>query len=99
MEEYKDGIRVKTKHLSPGRINIIRDSFFHRVDLLSPKVWTLFISGPKIKSWGFWNRDTLAYHDWKDHEKIKNRDKVEKERETAHYVEREFGMRNHEYLQ
>jgi len=55
---------IKTKILSPGRINFIRGTDFHRVDLLSPNVWTLFISGPKVKDWGFWDRDTHEYTQW-----------------------------------
>lgn len=101
LEEYKDKYKntVKQRILNPGSLNFVRGDKFHRVELMSPKVWTLFISGPKTKSWGFWDRDTFEYHDWEDHEKIKNRVKVEKDRETAHYVGCEFGTRNHEYLQ
>jgi len=52
---------VNVRKLSPGNINYIRGTDFHRVQLLTPKVWTLFISGPKIKDWGFWDRQTGKY--------------------------------------
>jgi hypothetical protein len=52
---------VNIRKFSPGNVNYIRGTDFHRVQLLTPKVWTLFISGPKIKDWGFWDRHTGKY--------------------------------------
>ena len=37
----------------PGRKNIIKANTFHRVDLVTPEVWTLFIHGPRVQPWGF----------------------------------------------
>lgn len=37
----------------PGRKNIIKADTFHRVDLITPEVWTLFIHGPRVQPWGF----------------------------------------------
>ena len=37
----------------PGRKNIIKANTFHRVDLITPEVWTLFIHGPRVQPWGF----------------------------------------------
>lgn len=37
----------------PGSIRVIRDTDYHRVDRLRGETWTLFITGPKVKSWGF----------------------------------------------
>jgi hypothetical protein len=49
---------INVRRFAPGNINYIRGTDFHRVKLLTPKVWTLFISGSKIKDWGFWDRYT-----------------------------------------
>ncbi len=57
--------KIKIKIVSPGSLNIIKGSTFHRVDLLTPEVWTLFISGHKGKSsWGFWDRHTGKFTQW-----------------------------------
>lgn len=37
----------------PGMRNIILWDTFHRVDLLTPDVWTLFVHGPRVGTWGF----------------------------------------------
>lgn len=68
-EERLDGNKVITKILSPGKINYIRDKDFHRVELLSKRVWTLFISGSKANAegWGFKDRDTFEFTPWQKH--------------------------------
>lgn len=66
-EEYRDkNNAVKSRVLFPGNINYVPENKFHRVDLLSENVWTLFISGPKVQRWGFWNRHTNKYIDYLD---------------------------------
>ena len=68
-EEYRDKEdQVKERILSPGKINFVTGSKFHRVDLISDKVWTIFVSGRKIKDWGFWDRHTHDYVNWREHE-------------------------------
>jgi len=56
--------------LKPGMINFIGRDVFHRVDLVNGKVWTLFITGPRIKDgesiWGFWDRVTREYKDFRE---------------------------------
>lgn len=42
-----------TKRFSPGMSNAIFSNTFHRVELLTPEVWTLFIHGPRAHDWGF----------------------------------------------
>lgn len=37
----------------PGRKNVIKANTFHRVELITPEVWTLFIHGPRVQPWGF----------------------------------------------
>lgn len=60
---------VYTRIVKPFTFNFISDKVFHRVQLLDEKkgAWTLFLTGSrKNKSWGFWNRKTKVYKDYKD---------------------------------
>jgi len=66
-EEYRVGDVVKSRILKPGDFNFITNKKFHRVDLLTPTVWTLFVSGPKTDDWGFWDRYTKAFENWRVH--------------------------------
>ncbi len=36
----------------------------HRITEVSPKLLTLVLTGPKTKSWGFYDEDTFNYTDW-----------------------------------
>lgn len=61
---YKNN-EIKSKVFSFGSLNFIGRKTFHRVDLLSEGVWTLFITGPRSKAndWYFWNSETNeTYH-------------------------------------
>lgn len=50
--------RKKLKVVSSGDINKIHAHTYHRVDrLLEDEVWTLFVLGPKVQSWGFWSEE------------------------------------------
>lgn len=56
---FGDG-RVEAKLTTPlenvfqaGDRNFISAETFHRVELLTPEVWTLFIHGPRTAEWGF----------------------------------------------
>lgn len=76
-EEYIDNAGIiRRRIMKPGNINFIRQNDFHRVDLLTDKVWTLFIAGPRIDkpretSWGFWNRNTKEFVYWPEHDRRK----------------------------
>jgi hypothetical protein len=59
--------KIKIRTLKFGSFNYIKANDFHRVDLLTPKVWTIFLSGAKIQDWGFLDRETLEYTPWKEH--------------------------------
>lgn len=48
-----DGSTWRTEVFRPGDTNVIYGSTFHRVDLLTPEVWTLFVHGPRVQDWGF----------------------------------------------
>lgn len=75
--KYKEYIRekhhsVKSRVLRSGNFNFVRHDKFHRIDLLTSSVWTLFISGPKVSDWGFWNQETGEYLQWEEHIRRKN---------------------------
>lgn len=67
---------IRTRAFFPGRINIIRANTFHRVDLLTDKVWTLFICFNRKQDWGFMDRETGEYIQW---EEFENRKKLKTE--------------------
>lgn len=49
LEHTTDGV----KQLYPFRPKFRTPNFYHRVELINGPVWTLFITGPRLKSWGF----------------------------------------------
>lgn len=49
----------------PGDFNWIGHDDFHRVDLIEEDAWTLFLVGPKVSTWGFWDRATGAFKHWR----------------------------------
>jgi hypothetical protein len=56
------GVEIRT--FGPGDLNYIGQDDFHRVQLLTPKVWTVFVCGPLHgDSWEFLDEDgTLRPH-------------------------------------
>jgi hypothetical protein len=61
--EDKYGSPIVERVLRPGRLNFIRGSTFHRVELLDEErgAWSLFIAGPRPDAgttWGFLDTDT-----------------------------------------
>lgn len=64
LEERRIGDRVIRRRVLPGSINLLSSSTYHRVDLLEQGAWTLFVMGPKLPTWWFWNRDTLSRCRW-----------------------------------
>ena len=58
--------RVETRIVRPGHVNIIRGSDYHRVELLEDDAWSIFVTGPKASSWGFWNRVTKKVTPWRE---------------------------------
>lgn len=55
------GYGVQRRRYVPGEVNVIDADTFHRLDITSSEVWTLFTTGPKVRDvWSFWDRDTLA---------------------------------------
>jgi len=39
---------------------------FHRVDLLERDSWSLFLAGPKVSEWFFWDRETGETVHWRE---------------------------------
>lgn len=66
IEERRKGSDVITRIVRPLSFNFLRSSDFHRVDLVEHDAWTLFLVGPKTKTWGFWDRATGRYTPWRE---------------------------------
>ncbi len=60
-------IRFTTKTFTPGMLNFLKSTDFHRVDLLEEDAWTLFIVGPKTTNWGFKDRNTGVVKNWREY--------------------------------
>lgn len=71
VEERRVRDNVVRRDVKPGRLNWIGHDDFHRVDLRGPEAWTLFLAGPKVSSWGFWNRATGAFTHWREFLNVK----------------------------
>lgn len=59
---------ISVKFVKPFSLNFITHKEFHRVDLVDSDAWTIFVTGPRLDklSWGFWDRVTKEYIDWKE---------------------------------
>ena len=66
MNGYNNSFYIKSRIYSTGDFNAIRSDNFHRVELITPNVWTLFLSGNKEHEWGFWDRVTTKYTQWEE---------------------------------
>lgn len=51
---------VAKKTFVPLDVNLIARDDYHRVDLLGPEVWTIFVHGPREGDWRFVHRETGA---------------------------------------
>lgn len=52
----------------PGALNIIRGDDFHRVELIDRDAGavTIFVTGTRVKSWGFRNHETGVVQPWRE---------------------------------
>lgn len=66
MRRLRDSSVVVTRTIKQMRLNFIGQNDFHRVILHNGEAWTLFIAGPKVASWGFWNRSTGQFTHWRE---------------------------------
>lgn len=60
---------VRRTEYAPGSFNYLNDQHFHRVDLLKEGGWSLFMTSHrrnKDSSWGFWDRETKIYTNFRD---------------------------------
>jgi hypothetical protein len=73
-EERRYGNEMRTREVKPLSFNFIRSTDFHRVDLIEHDAWTLFLVGPKTKTWGFWDRNTGRYTPWREFLAAKQRE-------------------------
>lgn len=64
----ESGEAIERRTYLPGDVNTLDPDTFHRVDLLDPIAgcWTLFTTGARSQSWGFWNRDTGILTPWRE---------------------------------
>lgn len=59
VEERRSGDFISSHNVR--RYNIIEHDTFHRVELDRGEAWTLFLAGPRMQDWGFWDRVTGQY--------------------------------------
>lgn len=64
-ERLVDG-QVIRREVRPGSLNVLKANTFHRVDLTHGDAWTLFLVGPITQSWGFLDRYTKQFTNWKE---------------------------------
>lgn len=66
-DEEINGTRAPRTQLRLVRwFNVLRDTDFHRVtELHGEEVWTLFITGPRVQSWGFLEDGTFT--EWREY--------------------------------
>jgi hypothetical protein len=61
---------LQKRRVGAFRFNWINGTVFHRINLINNKeVWTLFIHGPKARSWGFLQKRQRAYA-FHDHDQL-----------------------------
>jgi hypothetical protein len=64
-EERRVGDSVISRVVKPWSINFLRGEDYHRVDLLEEDAWSLFLVGPKVSTWFFWQRETCMRAQWR----------------------------------
>jgi hypothetical protein len=62
---------ITKKKFLPWSFNLVKHETFHRVELLQQDGWSLFITGSRTdeRSWGFWDRITKKYYDYRQFSK------------------------------
>lgn len=65
LEEYREGDEVLRRHVKPLRFNFLTKDSYHRVDLVNGEAWSLFLVGPTIDTWYFWDRNRKARCHWR----------------------------------
>jgi hypothetical protein len=63
---HADGT-VRVRRVRPGQIVRLLADDYHRLDLIGGReCWSLFVAGPKTKTWHFWNRETGETVEWRE---------------------------------
>lgn len=70
-EERRVGGEVVRRVFRPPALNLIRGGDYHRVDLLDRDAWSLFLAGPKVDTWYFWDRNLKARMPWRKFIEVK----------------------------
>ncbi len=65
VEFRRHGDAVRSRKVTPLALNFIRGTDYHRVELLEDDAWSIFIVGPKVSSWSFWNVKTRETTHWR----------------------------------
>lgn len=68
---------IERRVVLPLALNVIWGDTYHRVDLVEKDAWTIFVVGPRTKSWGFFDRFKRTVTPWREH--------LENERRRAAY--------------
>lgn len=64
-EHYHDGT---SKVRKAGHVVFRGAHTLHRLELLTPSVRTIFITGPKVRVWGFMSNDGwIPHYSWEDY--------------------------------
>ena len=53
-EDSFTGDEVTEKEIYPGRLIVRGPQYIHRIKIGYEPLWTLFITGPVVRGWGFW---------------------------------------------
>jgi hypothetical protein len=65
-EERRIGRRTVWRVVPPLSLNWISGDDYHRVELLEKDAWTIFLTGPKASSWGFWSQASGEVIGWRE---------------------------------
>lgn len=58
---------VKKRLIRPFTFNVIMGDDYHRVDLLEEDAWSIFVAGPKLPTWFFWDRRSNLQCQWENY--------------------------------
>lgn len=61
-----NSFEVVRRTVGPLSCNWIDHDTFHRVDLLEKDAWSVFVAGPRVTEWSFWDRDTHEETPWRE---------------------------------
>jgi hypothetical protein len=60
-------LEIGRRWVGPGSVNVITQNDYHRVDLSNRQTcWSLFLAGPKVDSWNFWDPKTARTVHWRE---------------------------------